>query len=646
MIKIIKTYCLDSTHRTVLLTIVSGLALVVSFFDIGHLPIDAAWLAILLSGLPILKAASIGLFTRFDIRAGVLVSIALIAAVIIGEIFAAGEVAFIMMLGEILEEKTVAKARAGIENLIKLTPQTARVVREGVQTIIPAQEVKIGDILQVLAGETIAVDGVILEGQSAINQAVMTGESLPADKTAGDEVFSGTINQFGTFQMRASKIGADSSLQRMVRLVESADAGKAKIVRLADKWSTWIVAIALISATLTWIFTGEVIRAVTVLVVFCPCALVLATPTAIMAAIGNATRYGILVRSGETIERLAKITDLAFDKTGTLTSGQPAVVAIESIDETQLSATQLLLLAGSAELRSEHPLGKAIIRHIQEQTQTCPPQPESFSMLAGCGVQARVNGQTVLAGNAKWLSEQLLTIPQILTTKAATQQKTGCTIIYLALEQSVVGFIALADTVRENARTMINNTVTLGINTILISGDNQQTAQYIGQKLGISDIHANCLPENKMTIVEAYQTQGRLLCMVGDGVNDAPALKKAYVGIAMGTIGSDIAVDAADVVLVRDEIKHLPLLLYLSQKTIRTIKINIILSMALNFIAIVLAMSGILSPMLGALVHNIGSVAVVLNSTLLLNTRFNDPRTEDTRAKTFSASAQTNSIAN
>ena len=344
------------TKRDITFLILSALGLLLSIFDQNPLPFDAAWIAIILCGLPIILEAIIGLVTAFDIKADVLVSIALIASVIIGQDFAAGEVAFIMQLGALLEDLTVAKARAGIEKLVHLTPRTARRITGEKDEIIPAQQVQVGDLLRVLPGETIPVDGVILSGQTSINQAVMTGESLPVDKGPGDEVSSGTVNQFGSFDMKATKVGEDSSIQRMIRLVQSADAGKAKIVGIADRWATWIVVIALSAAALTWVVTGEILRSVTILVVFCPCALVLATPTAIMAAIGNATKHGFLVREGDALERLASVTRITFDKTGTLTFGTPQVVEVCSFLP-QLSSSQLYGYAAGAELRSEHPLG-------------------------------------------------------------------------------------------------------------------------------------------------------------------------------------------------------------------------------------------------------------------------------------------------
>lgn len=611
----------DDDKRTVLFLGLSLVALLISFFDIGHLPIDAAWLAILLCGIPIVKGAIIGLVTEFDIKADVLVAIALVASVIIGETFAAGEVAFIMTIGAFLEELTVAKARAGIEKLVHLTPTTARVVRDDEEFIIPAEEVKEGDILRVLAGETIAVDGIITKGQSSVDQSVMTGESLPVDKSEGDEVSSGTVNQFGTFDMVAQKVRENSTLQRMIRLVESADAGKAKIVGIADRWATWIVLIALVSAVVTWFVTGEIIRSVTILVVFCPCALVLATPTAIMAGIGNATKYGILIREGDALERLAQVKRIAFDKTGTLTYGKPAVVKVESLVP-DLDSDALLAIAASAELRSEHPLGKAIVAHFRETFGKSPEEPTAFELIAGRGVSAELlNGTKVLAGNEALLSEHHLELPSSLLDSAANAKADGSTVIYLATAEQAIGLIALSDTLRPDAFETIEGIHQTGTRTVLITGDAPQAANHIAQLAGISDIKSNCLPEDKMKAIEAYQNSGEPICMVGDGINDAPALRAAHVGIAMGGVGSDIAIDAADIALVGDDIKEIPHLLRLAKKTMRTININLIAAMTLNFAAIALAITGILNPVLGALVHNVGSVAVIINSSLLLKWR-------------------------
>ena len=609
---------LGGTKKDITLLVLSGIALLCSIFQFQPFPFDIAWVAILLCGLPIVLEAIIGLVTAFDIKADVLVSLALIASVCIGEDFAAGEVAFIMQLGGLLEELTVAKARAGIEKLVHLTPQTARVLKDGAERVIPAEQVQVGDVIRVLPGEGVPVDGVILSGQTSINQAVMTGESLPVDKTVGDEVSSGTVNQFGAFEMRATKVGEDSSIQRMIRLVQSADAGKAKIVGIADRWATWIVVIALSAAAVTWFVTGEIIRAVTILVVFCPCALVLATPTAIMAAIGNATKHGFLVREGDALERLARVKIIAFDKTGTLTYGTPEVVAVKSGSDAY-SESELYRLAASAERLSEHPLGKAIVASYQQKESGALAEAEQFEMVPGRGVCAQVEGKQLLAGNLPLLRDHGVTVPTLLEAEAYVKQ--GCTVTYLAVDGQFAGYIVLSDTLRKESAGMIGQLSALDVQPVLLTGDNENAAGTIASQLGMGQVRANCLPEDKLRYIDEYQKSGQPVCMIGDGVNDAPALKKAEVGIAMGGVGSDIAVDAADIALVDDEVKELPHLVALAKRMMVTIKRNMTFSMTLNFMAIVLAMTGILNPVVGALVHNAGSVLVITNSALLLKWR-------------------------
>lgn len=602
---------LGGIRKDIAFLVLGGLSLIISLFDLITLPFDAAWIAIILCGIPIIMEAVIGLITAFDIKADVLVSLALIASVCIGEDFAAGEVAFIMQLGALLEDLTVARARAGIEKLVHLTPRSARVITDDSEKIIPADQVAIGDRIRVLPGETVPVDGVIISGQTSINQAVMTGESLPVDKAAGDDVSSGTVNQFGAFVMRATKVGEDSSIQRMIRLVQSADAGKAKIVGLADRWATWIVVIALSAAALTWIFTGEIIRAVTILVVFCPCALVLATPTAIMAAIGNATKHGFLVREGDALERLAAVTKITFDKTGTLTCGTPKVTAVRSVSG--YTEEEIYSFAAAAEQMSEHPLGKAVVRCYGRKPAAC----SHFQMRPGEGVTAVVDGKVVKAGNLKLLKGMM--ISKELAAGAGAYLNKGSTVIYIVIDEVPAGYLVLSDTVREESKDMIAALGRIGVRPVLLTGDNQHAANAIAGQLGIRDVHASCLPEDKLDRIAAYQREGNAVCMIGDGINDAPALKMADVGIAMGGIGSDIAVDAADIALVDDEIRELPHLLSLSRRMMTTIKVNLTFSMGLNFLAIALAITGLLGPVIGALVHNAGSVLVIINSALLLN---------------------------
>ncbi len=597
--------------KQIVLLVLSAVSLLASLFDWFSLPVDAAWVAILLCGVPIVAEALIGLLTKFDIRAGVLVSIALVASVGVGEIFAAGEVAFIMQLGELLEHLTVEKARAGVEKLAKLTPRTAHVIRDDVECVIPVEQVAVGDILLVLPGETIPVDGRIIQGQTSIDQSVITGESLPVDKTVGDEVESGGINRFGAFRMQAIRVGDDSAIQRMVRLVQNADAGKVKIVGIADRWATGIVVIALLAAALTWLITGELLRAVTILVVFCPCALVLATPTAIMAAIGNVAKHGFLVREGDALERLAKVSCVAFDKTGTLTNGKPQVIKVVSVSA--YSEDTIYAMTAAAEGWSEHPLGKAIASCYGETPYTA----EGFEMRPGEGIAATVNRKYLQAGTPDWIAGEQ-PIRERLTAEAAPYIEQGCTVIYVAIEHEPVGYLVLSDTVRDSSPATIAALNRLGVKSALLTGDNAGAATAIARQVAIDRVHAACRPEDKLEHIRSYEQRGEAVCMIGDGINDAPALKCATVGIAMGGVGSDIATEAADIVLVNDDIRELPHLFRLSRRMMTTVRVNITFSMGLNFLAMALAATGLLGPVFGALLHNAGSILVVLNSAWLL----------------------------
>lgn len=593
------------------------LSLALSSFAPPFLPFDVAWIAIVLCGAPIVKNAVLGLITRLDIKADVLVSMALIGAVLIGEDFAAGEVALIMQIGSLLEDLTVARARRGIEKLVRLTPRTARLLQDGTDDLVPAETVRPGDLVRILPGETIPVDGVVASGWASVNEAVITGEPLPVDKNPGDTVLSGTVCAAGSLDLRASRAGADSSMQRLVRLVQSADAGKARIVHLADRWASWVVITAVLAAGLAWWLGRDPIRAVTVLVVFCPCSLVLATPTAITAAIGNAARRHFLVREGDALERLAQVDKVCFDKTGTLTFGTPQVVAVQS--QGALAEAQLFALAAAVEARSEHPLGRAIVQGFgAAHPATALPEATDFAMTAGRGVRATVHGQPVLAGTQQFLHDAGVRLPDGLAAAIGPYLNRGCSVIHLAAGGAYGGFIALADTIRPDAAEVIARIRAAGVELVLLTGDQEEAAQVVAGALGIDQVLARQLPQNKLLYIDGCRKKGEYVCMMGDGINDAPALKAAHVGIAMGGIGSDIACDAADIVLAQDDIRELPQLLALSRRMMRTIKYNLSFSMLLNFAAIALAMSGLLNPISGALVHNAGSVFVIANSALLL----------------------------
>lgn len=613
----------SETQKTVTFIIISSICLFMSLIQSVDelLHFNLSWVAIILCGLPIIKEAATCLYEEFDIKADVLVSLALIASVIIGEIFAAGEISVIMTIGALLEDLTVQKAQSGIENLVKLTPKQARIIRDNKEIMINADDIEIGDIVRVIAGETIPVDGVIIKGQGSIDESIMNGESLPVDKYVGDDVLSGTINQYSTFDIKATKTSQDSSLKRMIKLVKEADSKKAPIVSLTDRWATWIVVIALVSSIGTYLVTHQILRSVTILVVFCPCALILATPTAIMAGIGNASKYGMLIKGGDVVERLSKIKNIAFDKTGTLTYGKLSVVEYKSFCPKYDDEAFLKILA-SVEAYSEHPLGKAITSYYKENNEELL-DIQNFTVNPGKGITANLGEKSILVGNLKLIKDVDINLNKDIINISEEFTKKGCTVIYLSIDNKLIGYVALSDILREEAKEVISYIKSQKINPVMLTGDNKNSAQNIANIVGIDDIHPSLLPEDKMNIIKNLEDSKSPTCMIGDGVNDALALKYSSVGISMGAIGSDIAIEASDIALASDDIKNIPYLLYLSKKTMKTIKLNVTFSLALNFLAIILAMTGILNPVVGALVHNLGSVFVILNSAKLLKTRNN-----------------------
>ena len=613
----------SETQKTVTFIIISSICLFMSLIQSVDelLYFNLSWVSIILCGLPIIKEAATCLYEEFDIKADVLVSLALIASVIIGEIFAAGEISVIMTIGTLLEDLTVQKAQSGIENLVKLTPKQARIIRDNKEIMINADDIEIGDIVRVIAGETIPVDGVIIKGQGSIDESIMNGESLPVDKYVGDDVLSGTINQYSTFDIKATKTSQDSSLKRMIKLVKEADSKKAPIVSLTDRWATWIVVIALVSSIGTYLVTHQILRSVTILVVFCPCALVLATPTAIMASIGNASKYGMLIKGGDVVERLSKIKNIAFDKTGTLTYGKLSVVEYKSFNP-EYDDEALLKILASVEAYSEHPLGKAITSYYKENNEELL-DIQNFKVNPGKGITATLDEKSILVGNLKLIKDVDINLNKDIINISEEFTKKGCTVIYLSIDNKLIGYVALSDILREEAKEVISYIKSQKINPVMLTGDNKNSAQNIASIVGIDDINPSLLPEDKMNIIKNLEDNKSPTCMIGDGVNDALALKYSSVGISMGAIGSDIAIEASDIALASDDIKNIPYLLYLSKKTMKTIKLNVTFSLALNFLAIILAMTGILNPVIGALVHNLGSVFVILNSVKLLKTRNN-----------------------
>lgn len=591
--------------------------------QLSFLPFDPAWITIVISGIPLLYLAIWRIIHNpgiSKISSALLICIAMFAAIAIGDLFAAGEVVFIMAIGALLEEATTNRAKKGLKKLISLAPTKGRRLKDGKEEMIPAEEIRQGDILRILPGETIPVDGTIINGETSVDQSIMTGESLPVDKGVGEEVFCGTINRFGSIDISATKVGENSSLQKLIHMVQDAENKQAPMQRIADRVASWLVPVALLIAILAYVFTGNIVTAVTVLVVFCPCALVLATPTAIMAAIGQATKHGVIIKSGEALEKMGKVDTIAFDKTGTLTYGRLDVSDMLSFDES-ISETDLLSLAASAEAKSEHPLGKAIVAYAM--TKDVPlEESTAFRMTTGKGIFAEVDNRSLLCGNEKFLTENGVSIDNKVQSALERLRTQGKASILVAEDQKCIGVIALSDVLRLEAKDMISRLSDMHTRTVLLTGDHQKTADYFAQQVGISEVRAELLPEEKVQSIKKLQAENHKVCMIGDGVNDAPALKTADVSVAMGSMGSDIAVDAAEVALMSDDISKIPYLKQLSNATVKTIKASITLSMCINFVAIVLSIMEVLTPTTGALVHNAGSCFVVLIATLLYDRKF------------------------
>ena len=615
------------------MTIIAGIFLFIAVvFMIFHISVpiwlDPSWGAVIISGLPLVYLALIRLIREKWVSSALLITIAMVASLLIGELFAAGEVAWIMALGALLEDWTVERAKKGLKNLIDLTPQTARRVSDdGSETIVPIEEVSLQDRLRILPGEVVPVDGEIVEGTSSIDQSIMTGESLPIDKSIGDDVYCGTMNLYGAIDISATSLGENSSLQKLIDLVKEADKNQAPTQRIADKWATWLVPIALAIAIAAWLVTGDIVRGVTVLVVFCPCALILATPTAIMGAIGQATKHGVLIKSGEALEKLGGLNTIAFDKTGTLTYGNLAVSDVISLDE-DYTSEDVLLMTASAEKRSEHPLAKAIIENVENKSIKIE-EAHDFEMIPGKGIKACNSYGEIVCGNQKYLSELNIEESENLQSTLDTLRYEGKASIIVGLNGRTVGVIGLSDMIREDAGDMIEALHKLDTETILLTGDHKETADYFASKVGIKDVRGELLPEDKLTAIEDIKKSGRQVCMIGDGVNDAPALKASDVSVAMGTMGSDVAIDAADVALLGDDIGKIPYLKRLSNSTLFTIRFNIALSMCINAVAIVCSVLGLLNPVTGAIVHNAGSCLVVLNAALLYDRKFDEEIKED-----------------
>jgi len=550
------------------------------------------------------------------ITVNVFVTVALIATVAIGEFRAAAVVVFIMAVAGALETYTLDKTRRSIRNLLDLTPKTATVRRNSEEIIVPVDEVQVGDIVVVRPGGRVPVDGTVLVGHSSVNQAPITGESMPVEKFKGSEVFGGTLNETGRLEIRTTKVGKDTTLAQIVHLVEQAQGTKAPIQNLADRFTVWFLPTVLVLATMALLTSGDVKVAVSVLLVACPCAFAIATPTAVTASISNMARRAVLVKGGIFLELANKMDVLLVDKTGTFTLGKPKVVNVVAFDD--ISEEDVLRLAAVAEQYSEHPLARSIMDRAGE----CDiqiPDPDEFKIEIGMGVTARLDGKNILIGRDTFLQNKGVIIADDIQQRLSHQTERGRTAILVANDKKPVGLIAIADEIRHETPHAIASLKAMGIKNItMLTGDNYKVAKAVSEEIGVDDFQAELLPEQKLQYVENLQKQGCLVGMIGDGINDAPALALADVGIAMGAAGTDVAVETADVTLMNDDLSQVVHFMDMSRKVLLRIKLNIFFSIIYNIVGFILAGFGMLTPVLAVIFQEAGCITVVFSSTLLL----------------------------
>jgi len=579
-----------------------------------RIPMAFAIASLVLGGYPIIKSAIKALFIP-DLNVDTLVSVAALAAVSVGAYQEAATVIFIMLLGEFLEHLTVGKTRKAIASLIQLSPKTAWVRREGKEVQVPIEEVKAKEVVIVKPGERVPVDGKIISGCGSINQSMLTGESIPVEKGVDDRVYCGTINESGSCEIETTQVAEDTKLAQIKRLILEAQAEKSPIQRIMDRFARYFIPAILLIALITFLITGDPIRAITILIVACPCALVLGTPTAVVAAIGNAARQGILIKGGVFLEQMGRLKTLLLDKTGTLTRGRPKVVEIKVLDG--MDEKEVLYWAALAEKRSEHPLARAI-QERAEETGLHIPHPESFENFRGKGVRVQWDSKRIMVGSSEMLKGEGIEIPESVKELLKSKESQGMTSLLIRLDNRLLGILSIADTLREGAKEAIEKIRKQGVSEIwMLTGDSDQVADRIGKELGIR-YEAKLLPEDKVLRVKEWKKQGQVVAMVGDGVNDAPALAAADIGIAMGAVGTDVAIETADIALMTDELEKIPTVIRLSRKALRVIKENLLFALVFNTVLVILSAQGWVTMILGAVMHQASSLLVILSSMRLL----------------------------
>jgi len=584
-------------------------------FDAGStLASASAMIGSLILGYPIIVTAVKDL-RRGNLSINELVAIAVLAAFASGNYETAGIVAFFMLTGEIIETRTAQGARDSIESLIKLTPTKARrILKDGNEEEVAASQLSVGDVIRIRPGDNVAADGVILKGEGSFNQATITGESLPAEKNVGDEVFAGTQNLTGVLEIKVSRAGTDTTLGRVRELIIAAEKTKLPIQKIVDQYMGFYTPLVLVIGALVWAFTHDLNRVIAVFVVSCPCAFILATPTAMVAALSAAARLGILIKNVADIELAAKINAFVFDKTGTLTTGQLAVSRLAPIGDTK--PAELLLLAASAEKYSNHPTAKALAT-LASEAGVPLAEPKDFSETAGRGVKAEINGAKILVGRAQWLKDN--GIDASFEKSVDLNETEGWSLIFVAQNGRCVGWVGMQDQTRAEAKEALAELKEAGVRRIaMISGDRQVVATRVAAEIGCEEAQGDCLPQNKVEFVRAMKLKGYKVAVIGDGVNDAPALAAGDIGIAMGAAGSEVAIHSATIALMNNDLRRLPFLVKLSRSTRAVINQNFLFGVVFIIVGLAATAFGYIGPIVAALLHNVGSLIVIFNSARLV----------------------------
>lgn len=599
---------------------ISGILVLIAFIlknTIGQKLITSIIMisAAIIAGTPILRNA-ISAARYWIIGIDALVSIAVIGAMFIGEYWEAAAVTFLFMLGDYLESRTIEKTRSSIKALLDLAPDTARVMRDGTEVVISPDKVVEGDKVVVKPGEKISVDGTVIEGSAYVNQAAITGESIPINRNIDDGVFSGTIIESGYLVIEATKVGDDTTFARILQMVEEAQDKKAKTQKFLEKFSRYYTPAIIVLALGLYLFTKDLVLALTLLVIACPGALVISTPVSIVAGIGNGAKHGVLVKGGEIMENLGRIRVLAFDKTGTLTIGKPMVTHIKSygIDE-----KELLRIAAIGEGYSEHPLGRAIVAKAEKDLGKISEMPEESEIITGQGLKVKIDGEIILIGNRKLMLENNISLGEDIEKHLQTEEEKGQTAVIVGNIEKVLGIISIADVVREDAKKLVSNLKKLGVQKIvMLTGDNKRAAKAIAEEIGLDAFYAELLPEDKVKVLNELQEKYGMAAMVGDGVNDAPALASADLGIAIGGAGTDVAMETADVVLMSDEIRKLSHAIGLSRATVNNMRQNIYFAIAVAVLLLAGVLVKTVNLSFGMLVHELSVLLVVVNAVRLL----------------------------